>query len=410
MRLLLAGSLVLVTMVSSPLAQAEQGPEEAEPGAEAQALVLGVDLLPRVGTSTFHPDRPRHLSVNLLGGLSGGARAFEVGYFFNLASGPVKGVQIAGGASVNGASFDGLQVAGGANVNAEGVRGLQIAGGANVSAGSVNGLQTAGGANVSGADVRGVMLAGGANVTQGAMQGLTMAGGANVAGGDVDGWRMAWGANVSGGDAHAVQLAMGANVTRGDFKGVQLAVANVTLGDMQGVQIGLVNVSRTANASIGLVNIHLDGYVEPELYTSEEGLVMAGIRHGSGSFFNTYSLGKRLYGSNIEWSEIAAAVGFGWRFELATRLELSLEYLWTSIMREPQGFYWTGDVTLHKLRPMVHYELLDRLAIFGGPTMTFMTAARNLGVEGADYAPFVVLPLGNDWWAWPGVTLGLRIQ
>lgn len=410
MRSFLVGSIALFILAFSPQVWAAEEHDSPEVSDEAPALIIGVDLLPRVGTSTFHPERPRYFSLNLLAGLSGGARIFEAGYLFNLASGPVQGMQLAGGASINGAEFQGLQVAGGANVNAGEVVGLQGAGGANVSGGSVLGMQVAGGANVSGGDLRGLMLAGGANVSQGSFQGLSMAGGANVAGGNVAGLRMAGGANVSGGDVQAIQLAPGANFTQGNFTGIQAAVANVTLGDVRGLQVGLVNVSRTSTASIGLVNVYLDGYVQPEVYTSEEGLVMVGVRHGSGSFFNTYSLGKRLYGADIRWSEIAAAVGFGWRFELAERLDLSLELLATSIMLEPSGFYWNGDVTLYKVRPMFSYRFLEHLTVFGGPTMTFMTASPPTGVEGADYGPFAILPLSDNWWAWPGLTLGLRWQ
>jgi len=381
-------------------------PVWAEQRDEQSPLILGVDLLPWVGVSTWYPERPRYLSLNLLAGISGGSRGLELGYIFNLSTGPVQGVQFAGGANVNAADFTGWQIAGGASVNGGRAMGLQVAGGANVNGVGAMGLLVAGGANVNGGRVLGASVAGGANVTLNSFQGLMMAGGANVVLGNVDGFRAAPGANFSGGDVRAVQFAVGANVTQGDFTGLQVAVANITFGRMRGIQLGLVNISQEANASIGLVNVHLKGYVQPEIYTSEEGLVMAGIRHGSGSFFNTYSLGKRLYGADIQWSEMAAAVGFGWRSELAENIDGSMELLATSIMQEPTGFYWTGDTTLLKVRPMLSFRMSEEIAIFGGPTITYRKASRSSGIEG----PFAMIRLSDTWWAWPGVTLGMRLH
>lgn len=120
-------------------------PSAAPPTACPRAALrtVGVDVLPRVGTSSSASGRAatRRLSLNVLGGLAAGLEGLELG----------------GGVNVLGRYACGVQLAGAGNVVTGNVHGAQIAGAANVATGTVTGVQLAGLVNVAGR-VRGLQL------------------------------------------------------------------------------------------------------------------------------------------------------------------------------------------------------------------------------------------------------------
>ncbi len=187
-------------------------------------------------------------------------------------------------------------------------------------------------------------------------------------------------------------------------------MANITDGDVRGFQLGVFNVSRSATGSLGLVNIFLDGYVQPEVTVSDDGLLMVGIRHGSRAFFNTYGLGQRVFGPESSpgaLSELAATLGLGWRLELAEALDVSVELTATSVMVEPDGWLWSSDFTLYKLKPQLSYEVVPNLTVFGGPTLTLFSPSSG-EVDATTYAPWEPWRVGDSLVLWPGLSAGLR--
>lgn len=118
-------------------------PPHRDPCARPDAgLAVGVDLLPRVGSSSPEAGARavRAFSLGLLGGLAGG----------------VRGVAVAGGVGIETRSLCGLAIAGGVNVVAGPVVGVELAP-INIAIGPVRGLQL-GQVNIATGPVHGLQL------------------------------------------------------------------------------------------------------------------------------------------------------------------------------------------------------------------------------------------------------------
>ena len=222
-------------VASSPGVASNRPPssEASSPSADAtdsrskEVLPFGFDVLPMVGTSSARPHAVRRISLNLIGGVSGGTWLLELGSVLNVTLGEVRGVQLSGVG--------------------------------NVTLDRIDGLQGAGALNLAGGDVEGAQLAGAANLT----------------GGDIEGWQAAAAFNLAG----------------GRIDGLQTGVVNVTLGKVDGLQLGVVNVAEQSTASIGLINVIFGGFVDLELSGSIDGLLTTSLRHGGQNTFNTYHAG-----------------------------------------------------------------------------------------------------------------------
>lgn len=439
-RCLIHSFLLLVFCLAAPLSTASAENATPPPDVNRDPILFGFDVLPLVGTSSAAADRPRMFSLNLIGGLSGGTRLFELGGAFNLNSGYVQGLQIAGAFNAVNGAVSGVQIAGALNLSAGFVRGVQVAGAVNVNDGFVQGLQLAGGVNVNDGDVRGIQISGGANVNSGnswgiqitggvnvtrlGFSGLQTAGGINVSGKDVSGLRFSGGANVNGGEVAGLQASGGVNVNKGNVSGLQIAGgANVNGGDTQGVQIapinythghagglslGVVNISESADASIAPIGIYLGGYVKPEIHGSDEGLLMAGIRHGSRRVYHVYSLGTRPFQVGDDGPTLAASLGLGWRFELGDRVEISTDVTSTWGIADISDWDWDNRFMIYKFRPLISVAVLDFLTIFGGPTLSLSHRERADAVDPAADGLIHPWELSDTVSLWPGFTLGLR--
>ena len=114
------------------------------------------------------------VSVNIIGGYSGGTDLFEFGGVFNINKKNVKYFQAAGVFNNVGGSVRGFQMAGIYNMVQDSVSGVQGAGISNVTKGNVEGVQLAGIYNKAN-DVDGAQLAGIANVAKGQVEGTQFA-------------------------------------------------------------------------------------------------------------------------------------------------------------------------------------------------------------------------------------------
>ncbi len=148
------------------------------------------------------------VSVNIIGGYSGGTDLFEFGGVFNINKKNVKHFQAAGVFNNVGGSVGGFQFAGVYNMVQDSVRGMQGAGVSNVTKGNVEGVQITGVYNKA--------------------------------------------KNVDG-----AQLAGVANIAKGVVKGTQLSSIYNKAKSVKGWQIGLINKVTDANTgySLGLINI-----------------------------------------------------------------------------------------------------------------------------------------------------------
>ncbi|TXD36546.1 hypothetical protein FRC98_11955 [Lujinxingia vulgaris] len=368
---LMGAAVALGVMASASLASAQES-EAVEEEAEAEAIVFGLDLFPYVGTSSALPDAPRVVSFNMVGGLSGGTRLFELGGALNINTGDVRGVQVGGAANINRASRAGVQVGGALNLNGGQVSGVGVGGAANINGGDVAGVQVGGALNVNRGDVAGVQVGGAAN--------------------------------INGGDFRGVQVGGALNLTRGDMHGLQIGAVNITGGKARGFQIGAVNIADGEHVGIAAVGIYRGGYVYPQVDVSDEGFVQAGIRHGAGAFYHSYALGTQAFGRGEgQGPGLALSIRMGWRKALSEAVEFSLDAGATSLIGE--GGH--NPFSLYKVRPMVAVELGERLALFGGPTLSLDVAN---SAEGA--LPEGLLGgwmFGDQVQLRPGATVGLRV-
>ncbi|WP_230470384.1 carbohydrate-binding domain-containing protein [Lujinxingia vulgaris] len=409
-------SMTGLLVLASPL----HAEDAVEPRSGDDAIVFGLDLFPYVGTSSALPDAPRVVSFNMVGGLSGGTRLFELGGAFNVTRGDVQGFQLGGAANINAGDRAGMQVAGALNTNGGDVSGLGVGGAANINAGSVEGLQVAGALNINGGDVSGLGVAGAANVNGGSVQGLQVAGalnlnpqafeGAQVGGalnltrGDVQGLQIGGAANINGGDFRGLQIGGALNLTRGDTHGLQIGGVNITGGKAHGFQVGVVNVATGEHAGIAAVGIYRGGYVYPEAEISDEGLLQAGIRHGAGAFYHSYGVGTQAFGRGEgQGPTLALSIRMGWRAELSEALEFALDAGATALISSG----WRTPFSMFKLRPMLAVGLGERLALFGGPTLTL-----DLANESGNALPEGFIGgwmFGEQVQLRPGATVGVRV-
>ncbi|QDG49475.1 caspase family protein [Persicimonas caeni] len=326
--------------------------------ARPEPIFFGIDFAPGVGTSSVAPDRPRKISFNIVGGMSGGTEWFELAPALNIDNGPVSGVQIAGALNLDTDEVNGVQVAGGLNLNRGTTRGVQFAGGVNVVP-----------------DFAGVQFAGGLNLATG--------------------------------DVAGVQVAP-ANFAR-KLDGLQLGVLNISEGHVDGLQLGVINIAPTADAGVGLLGIYWDGFVQPEAVGNSEGIMFTGIRHGGGPFYNVYYVGTRALVDG--GGPLAYALGFGWHTQLGERFEFATDLTFGNVLGE--GGDWRAQGSLASLRPTLSYAVFDGVTVFGGPTANLMLSTGDADRDPTTWAPTVAWELtdsdaANRVALWPGFTAGLR--
>ncbi len=255
----------------------------------------------------------------------------------------------------------------------------------NLSTGSVRGLQLTPGVNTS-TDLTGLQLSGLANIGVGRAQGLQASTALNTAT-DVEGLQLGGLFNL------AVGSVQGAQVTPG---------VNVAAGEVDGLQLGVVNVAQNSDASVGLISVLWDGFVDLEAFGSDEGLALAGLRHGGDHLYNVYFAGARLLDGA---PDPAFGLGIGWRHILSTDIELNTDVSFTQIA-EQNGFErYTG---VAKLRPLVAWRPTSKFAVFGGPTLSAVVSDGPSPLLDRAFWNLTGTDADTRAGAWIGATLGVR--
>jgi hypothetical protein len=178
--------------------------------------IFQFSLYPRVSTNGYHSDHYYNkYSLNLLGGISAGNRAVEVG--------------IGSNANIQGTT--GLQLAG--IVNLTGIHAFRDRSTSEQRTLINRGYRT---------NMKGVQAAGLLNYVRNNSSGVQLAGALNIAGDDSRGFQFGGLGNFTGGDTEGVQVGTLFNISLKTVSGVQLsALANYTEGQLSGAQIALVN-------------------------------------------------------------------------------------------------------------------------------------------------------------------------
>lgn len=395
-------------------------PTIAAADAGPRTFPFAFSLLPGMGTAGMDdPPRIRGAALNLIAGHyagldgfeasgavgweDGDVRGFQAAGAVNVAGGVQRGVQVAGAVNYAGGDAGTLRAAGAANVARGDVRGLEAAGGFDVVLGRLGGAQFAGALSWAGEGARGIQAAGGASYSGGEMRGVQVAGATSVARGDLRGLQLAGGVNFAGGNVSGAQLSV-INIGA-DVKGAQIGVINVGR-NVHGAQIGVINVAKDVHGlPFGLLNIVEEGMLHGEFWGDEMGLGHMGLKLGSRHFYTLLGAAARPGSDPLRW---AYEFGLGGHFG-ADPLYFELDASGLTLWDDTDHLIDHG--TLGRLRLTCGWQILPRLAVFGGVSANVLVTADPLRVRSeTTYAHTWELRTADPRVTmWPGAFLGVRI-
>ena len=395
---------IVLFPVSSLMAQTPERP------LRGHYVPVNLSLIPSVSLNRLVSERPERdvyntISLGVLGSKAARLGGIALAGGWTSVSEEVGGAQVAGLANVAGENLRGGQLAGLANVVGASGSGIQVAGLANVAGESFGGIQAAGLANVTGNEGWGAQVAGLANVAGETLRGVQVAGFVNVAGAQAD-VQVAGGVNVAGEGVRLFQVAGLANVAASEMRGLQVAgLANVA-PDVRGIQIGLYNrAEEHTGLPIGLVSyvdrvgLHLDTWVD------ETGTLLSAVRSGNRWFSNFAGVRARPLGNEAyRWGLVG---GLGIHRALGSRTYGTLDAMYHQFVSQSIK-HW--DHRLVRLRATIGYRLSDRLALFGGPSLTALFSD---SADEDDLAPWSVYEKAwsrTSVQVWPGFILGVRTR
>lgn len=293
------------------------------------------------------------ISLNLVGGYSGG----------------VDGAEFSGFGSVIRHHMNGFQGAGFANVVMGTTEGAQFAGFANVSRGSIKGAQFAGFANVVNDSSVAFQLSGFANVVNGRLTGIQTAGFANVVNGDL----------------HGAQMAGFINVAR----------------DVEGTQLGVINIARsyTKGAPVGIFSFVKNGYRAIEISGNESFYGMVSFKTGVREFYNILSIGASVRNDRVNFGW---GYGFGTLITTGQKTELAIEALSFHVNEDE---WFTNRLNLlNRLQATLSWEINSQLKVFGGPSFNVMVSKAS-DQNGKQISPAIV-----PWTVYDRVHRDTRVQ
>lgn len=336
---------------------------------------LTLSLFPPVTTSAPDPGRvATNFAVNLLTGLNGSLRGFEVGTILNGDLHDSYGVQVAGGSNSASGDFTGLQAAFLGNLVGGTARGCQAACVANLNTGRLYGLQGAVVVNASFGGVTGLQFSlYGANVAMQRDVGA-QASWANLAVGGITGAQVAVLGNVAGSGVTGAQASFLCNIAAGAITGAQVGFLNLG-GDVtgaqvgfvngaahvRGVQLGVVNVSTDmSGVPIGFLNVVAHGQTHVVGWVDEAGLLTLGLETGPRAFYNLFTLGRYPRASS---SCLVYGYGIGSAVDMppfSVGADASVSGV-SGGPNEPAGVLW-------RLRLIYGWRVLPKLSLQAGPT------------------------------------------
>jgi hypothetical protein len=153
--------------------------------------------------------------------------------------------------------------------------------------GGLKGVELGGVFNIDKKNVQGVQAAGLMNIVGGSARGLQMAGVHNTILDTLTGWQLAGVSNFAGKEVRGIQAAGVVNIDRGEMRGTQISGVFNYARKLSGVQIGLVNIADTSDGySIGLINIVPHGYHEFGIFADENSPFNFAFRSGNPKLYS----------------------------------------------------------------------------------------------------------------------------
>ena len=409
------------TPPATPPAPAPPKPEKPERrGCDPNPFpeqALAFDLVPYVGTSSFHGlDVEKALAFSLIGGSGGALNGVEIAGVFNHQSHAVCGAQIALGVNLVNGPMRGFQLAALNMVDGR-VEGGQIAF-VNTGSGTIHGFQAAfvnlalrggdavqiGFANLVTDYLIGTQIGFG-NVATGTVQGGQFGFG-NVTLGSVDGVQAGF-VNVAHGSLSGAQAGL-VNTAGGDSQGVQLGLVNVTSGQSRGMMLGAVNVTENADAAVGLVNVYTKGRTQLDVWMTDSALLMVGLEHGGRLFHNIFGAGAT---TRDEKGVFAFSYGLGVRAHESRSLSVDVDLLGYGLVMQGE----TGDNpdfgSILQVRVPLGFRLAPDVSLVVGPALNVSVArTQDNALSDPSFYGARMTSAGSPVTSsiWPGVTVGAR--
>ncbi len=317
------------------------------------------------------------ISLNVIGGISGGVEGFEAASVFNITRGRVRGVQMAGMLNTARTAQDAIQLSGFLNFNQQQEGGIALAGFANIAPKGMAAVQGSGFLNV--AQQTDLQAAGFANVAQ-SVKGIQLAGFANVA-------QSVQGAQVSG----------FINVAK-NVKGIQLGIINVC-DSIDGVPIGLINIVRK------------NRFDRWEIAASEGFHVQVAYKIGVPRFYTMLSGGVQFDNGQDRWG---LGMGLGTQRALGRRIFSQTELISHTIYEDNGDDFWETDLNLlNQLKMTFSVQLAPHFELFAGPTLNVLVSDYDQpdGTPGSGFPRYTMWKSNNSntsVQSWIGFTAGMR--
>ncbi|HWB81881.1 MAG TPA: hypothetical protein VG755_43260, partial [Nannocystaceae bacterium] len=220
------------------------------------------------------------------------------------------------------------------------------------------------------ARIDGVSLGMFASIVEEEMHGVQGSAGVAVTRGTVEGWQFGQVFNHAGGLIGA-QTGFINNVKKLE-RGAQLGFVNV--GDeVKGVQLGVFNWAKDAKASVGLFTLTKKGNVHPEIWTGDVAAINLGLRFPARYTYSFLNIGIHPAGKGSGYQ-----FGLGWGGHVplgGTKAFMDID-LSGHVVLESVNKVRGKPGGLGMLRIMFGYQFFDRLAVFGGPTLSVFAHGR----------------------------------
>jgi len=293
--------------------------------------------------------------------------------------------------------LQGLALSLGVDIVGEDSQGVQAALIANITAADARYVQAAGIFSIAGGNMTGVQMSGIFNSAGSTMDGIQASGIFNTVGDSVSGAQLAGIFNFTDDNVRGFQIAGIFNYAK-NITGLQAGLVNINTDNTKGLQLGLVNITNNLDgASIGLVNIVLNGITRFDLYEEETGFTKFAVKHGSEHFYTLYALGfdyQKNMSLGIGFGTYLPAGKFFFDIDLAAHSIYSLDNFENS--------------TLHsQLRASVGYRILKSLSIFIGASYNYQYQFKNPAVQASPLYGYA--SSNGNHQHWPGVHLGVQM-
>jgi hypothetical protein len=262
------------------------------------------------------------------------------------------------------------------------------------------------------ARIDGITLGGGASFVDEELHGVQGSLGVAITRGRVEGWQFGQMWNHAG-KLFGAQTGL-VNSAREVDKGAQLGLVNVG-GRVRGAQVGVITWADDADAALGLLTLTRKGNVHPELSTSDVAGINLALRFPARYTYSMFTMGVHPAGRGQSWLVgfgLGAHAPFHGRFFLDVDVVGPVVLQKLKVSREPAG--------LAQLRLMFGWQPLERLAIFGGPTLSVLAHDDDTTAQAAVPFDDQVQRPGYGWVVadihkphvrlriWPGFVAGVR--